>query len=138
MLTSTLREHRASELYADHHLWQDVDALRCTIDQMYDWYLLRLTDYSMGMEILKTDHGTWLSKKMVSIPNTSQGNSPNSPKFVGTKTTMEFKPTDGSKAVVGMTRYNLLTTRIDGDGLDLDVRSVFTLELNLCFAIRHV
>ncbi|KAF7034352.1 hypothetical protein CFC21_045376 [Triticum aestivum] len=121
MLISILREHRASEL----DLWQEIDAMS---GKIHDQYLLVKT----ATEALKTDHGTWWPKKLVSIPNTSQGNSPNSPKFVGTKTTMEFKPADGSKPVVGMTRYNLLTTREDGDGLDLDedlaLRHVFPLE----------
>ncbi|XP_037410990.1 uncharacterized protein LOC119274399 [Triticum dicoccoides] len=107
MLISILRE-------------QDINALSGEVDQMDSWCLLRQNVCSQVVEALKTVLGTWLPKKMVSIRNTSQGNSPNSPKFVGTKTTMEFKHTDGSKAVVGMTRYNLLTTREDGDGLNLD------------------
>lgn len=109
---SILRKYRGSE----------VEALvrRALINyELASRWLLARHGYE-AMDVWKTDHGTWSPKKLVSIPNTSQGNSPNSPKFVGTKTTMEFKPTDGSKAVVGMTRYNLLTTREDGDGLNLD------------------
>lgn len=88
------------------------------------WHLVR-HDLE-AMEVWKTDHGTWSPKNLVSILNTSQGNSPNSPKFVGTKTTMEFKPTDGTKPVVGMTRYNLLMTMKDRPGLYQDE------ELSLC------
>ncbi|XP_044971849.1 uncharacterized protein LOC123439171 [Hordeum vulgare subsp. vulgare] len=76
--------------------------------------------------------GEWHKETMFAIPNTSQGNSPNSPKFVGTKTTMEFKPTDGTNAVVGMTRYNLLRTMKDRPGLyleeDLSLCHIYPLE----------
>lgn len=79
-----------------------------------------------AFEAGKTSHGTWSPKKMVSIPNTSQGNSSNFPNFVGTKTTMEFKPTGVTHPFFGMMRYNILTTREDGNGLYLDE------ELSLC------
>lgn len=78
-----------------------------------------LREMSALIEVMKSDHGDWFTKFFVSIPNTCQGNSPNLPKFVGTKRTMEFKPTDGTKPVFGMTKYNLLTAMKDGGGLDL-------------------
>ncbi|XP_044971850.1 uncharacterized protein LOC123439172 [Hordeum vulgare subsp. vulgare] len=90
------------------------------IERLELWCLIK------HMEGWKTDQGTWSPTKLVSIPNTSQGNSSNSPKFVGTKMTMELKPTDGTKPVVGMTRYNLLMTMKDRRGLYLDE------ELSLC------
>lgn len=104
--------------------WDMVEAMEMRPNKLPELFFMRQP--AAAMEAWKTDGGTWSPKKLVSIPNTSQGNSPNSPKFVGAKTTLEFKPTDGTKAVHGMTRYNLLTTREDGDGLYLDE------ELSLC------
>ncbi|XP_020149534.1 uncharacterized protein [Aegilops tauschii subsp. strangulata] len=116
-LISRLREYGArAQCRAWERAWEAMDISKLF---KHTRYLVRHGSEAMD-DVWKTDHGTWSSKKLVSIPNTSQGNSPNSPRFVGTKTTMEFKPADGSKAVVSMTRYNLLTTRDDGDGLDLD------------------
>ncbi|KAE8775173.1 hypothetical protein D1007_52381 [Hordeum vulgare] len=84
------------------------------------WYFIK------DFQAWKTSHGTWSPKKLVSIPNTSQGNSSNSPKFVGTKTTLEFKPTDGTKPTLGMAMYNILMTMKDRRGLYMDE------ELSLC------
>ncbi|KAM3198367.1 hypothetical protein ACQJBY_073487 [Aegilops geniculata] len=90
------------------------------------WHLMRHD--SEAMEGWTTDQGTWSPKKLVSIPNyTSQGNSLNSPKFVGTKTTLEFKPTGAKKGVAAMTRYHLVRTMKDRPGLYLEE------ELSLCF-----
>ncbi|KAM3345996.1 hypothetical protein ACQJBY_020487 [Aegilops geniculata] len=93
---------------------------------------LLLSQAEAPMESMKTDNGEWWQKNMCTIPNTSQGNSPNSPKFLGTKTTLQFKPAGAKKGVLGMARYNLLSTTENTDGLhlkeDLALCHVYPLE----------
>ena len=122
-LISSLREYRILEPtpYFEPHRKINHAAARL---KNLPWKFIRLK--LEAMEGWTTDEGTWSQKKLVSIPNTSQGNSPNSAKFVGTKTTLEFKPTGAKRGVVGMTQYHLLRTMKDRPGLYLDVSSIFT------------
>ena len=74
--------------------------------------------------------GEWSKKNMVAVRDSLfEANSliKNSPKFVGTKTTLEFIPTGAKKAVLGMTQYNMLRPKENSDGLYLDVSNMFHL-----------